>query len=141
MVKVQEDLASGAVIKGGCLSALTQVSRRRVHPPAAGQGANQFASGTAAPSPSWPLASHPLFLPPPLSSDLASFPSTVTLALPFWPTDSRMESISGFNPQCSPGCSLPGSVPLTWCDHLLSTSDLPVPGCWLSLLFKSGATR
>lgn len=96
--KSKTDLAFGAVIKGGLFVCPDPGFKEGVHPPAAGQGANQCASGTAAPSPSWPLASHPLFLPLPLSSDLASFPSTVASALPFWLMDSRMESISGFNP-------------------------------------------
>lgn len=85
----------------------------KIHPPAPGQGANNA-----------PLALQPTSFPdshfPPAHSSscphsLPVWPPSPAqwLALPFWPMNSRMESISGFNPQHSLGCGLPGSVPLT----------------------------
>lgn len=112
MIKVQEDLASGTVIKGGCFC--SDLGFKQASPPTIPRAECQHCtSGTAAHLlPGLRLPTCPLFLCP--HSPPVWPPSPAQwLTLPFWPMNSRMESISGFNPQRSLGCVLPGSVPLT----------------------------
>lgn len=77
VIKVQEDLASGTVIKGGCFC--SDPGFKEASPPTSPRaGRQQYASGWHCSQP--PSGAHfhlPLFLLPPLSSSLASFPSTV----------------------------------------------------------------
>lgn len=42
MLKVQDDLATGTEEKGGCLSPVTQASRRPIHPHSSGQAVRQM---------------------------------------------------------------------------------------------------
>lgn len=93
-----------------------------------------------------PLAMQPIsFLDSHFSPTLPSVPTLFQFGLisqhsdlhsPLWPMNSRLESISGFNPQHSLGCSLPGSCP----PHLVwpSAVHFYFPGleCWFSFVCK-----
>lgn len=117
-IKVQEGLASGTVIKWG-LFVCSDPGFKEASPPTSPRAGCQAVCLWPC-SPTSFLDAHFSPTPPPAPRSPPTWPHSPAQwrahALPFWPTDSRMESISGFNPWCSLGCGLPGSVPphLVW---------------------------
>lgn len=117
-IKVQEGLASGTVIKRG-LFVCSDPGFKEASPPTSPRAGCQAVCLWPC-SPTSFLDAHFSPTPPPAPRSPPTWPHSPAQwrahALPFWPTDSRMESISGFNPRCSLGCGLPGSVPphLVW---------------------------